>query len=167
MTRESQRRVDLGVELKVLGSGMDGSYEPSISDIGLVSQSSINESDCNEMQYKGVRYDKLSTEDLKGQEFKIIEEAKSFYNAYAKAIGFEVRSDYKRLSIRIIGRVTSLQLVCSAQGKRREEYMSNKKRVHKPKKETRFNCPCLFKVREGSIEPATSSTEYFNKEKTD
>ncbi|XP_024200066.1 protein FAR1-RELATED SEQUENCE 5-like [Rosa chinensis] len=126
---------------------MDGSYEPSIFDIGLVSQSSINGSDCNEMQYKGVRYDKLSTEDLKGQEFKTVEEAESFYNAYAKAMGFDVRSDYKRLSIRITGRVTSLRLVCSAQGKRREEYMSNKKRVRKPKKETRFNCPCLFKVR--------------------
>ncbi|XP_024178220.1 protein FAR1-RELATED SEQUENCE 5-like [Rosa chinensis] len=126
---------------------MDGSYEPSISDIGLVSQSSINGSDCNEMQYKGVRYDKLSTEDLKGQKFKTVEEAESFYNAYAKAMGFDVRSDYKRLSIRITGRVTSLRLVCSAQGKRREEYMSNKKRVRKPKKETRFNCPCLFKVR--------------------
>ncbi|XP_062016525.1 protein FAR1-RELATED SEQUENCE 5-like [Rosa rugosa] len=116
---------------------MDGSYESSM----------CNGSNCNEMQYKGVRYDKLSTEDLKGQEFKTVEEAESFYNAYAKAMGFGVRNDYKRLSIRITGRVTSLRLVCSAQGKRREEYMSNKKRVRRPKKETRFSCPCLFKVR--------------------
>ncbi|XP_062009981.1 protein FAR1-RELATED SEQUENCE 5-like [Rosa rugosa] len=69
-----------------------------------------NGSGGNEMQYKGVRYDKLCTEDLKGQEFKTVEEAESFYNAYAKAMGFDIRNDYKRLSTRRTGRVTSLLL---------------------------------------------------------
>ncbi|XP_004309406.1 PREDICTED: protein FAR1-RELATED SEQUENCE 5-like, partial [Fragaria vesca subsp. vesca] len=44
-------------------------------------------------------------------------------------------------------KITSLRLVCSAQGQRDVERMTNKKRVRRQKKETRFNCPCLFKVR--------------------
>nr|XP_011470682.1 PREDICTED: protein FAR1-RELATED SEQUENCE 5-like [Fragaria vesca subsp. vesca] len=116
---------------------MDGPREPS----------AFKQSDGNEMEYKGIQYDKLSTEDIKGQKFKTMEEAESFYYAYAKVMGFGVRQNYKRLSTITPGKITSLRLVCSAQGQRDVERMTNKKRVHRQKKETRFNCPCLFKVR--------------------
>ncbi|KAL6213014.1 hypothetical protein ACLB2K_018229 [Fragaria x ananassa] len=116
---------------------MDGPHE----------RSAFKQSDGNEMEYKGVQYDKLSTEDIKGQKFKTIEEAESFYYAYAKVMGFGVRQNYKRLSTITPGKITSLRLVCSAQGQRDVERMTNKKRVRRQKKETRFNCPCLFKVR--------------------
>ncbi|KAL6210062.1 hypothetical protein ACLB2K_021000 [Fragaria x ananassa] len=76
-----------------------------------------------------------------------MEEAESFYYAYAKVMGFGVRQNYKRLSTITPGKITSLRLVCSAQGQRDVERMTNKKRVRRQKKETRFNCPCLFKVR--------------------
>ncbi|KAL6131147.1 hypothetical protein ACLB2K_069525 [Fragaria x ananassa] len=116
---------------------MDGPHE----------RSAFKQSDGNEMEYKGVQYDKLSTEDIKGQKFKTMEEAESFYYAYAKVMGFGVRQNYKRLSTITPGKITSLRLVCSAQGQRDVERMTNKKRVRRQKKETRLNCPCLFKVR--------------------
>ncbi|KAL6126253.1 hypothetical protein ACLB2K_074304 [Fragaria x ananassa] len=122
---------------RLLGACMDGPHE----------RSAFKQSDGNEMEYKGVQYDKLSTEDIKGQKFKTMEEAESFYYAYAKVMGFGVRQNYKRLSTITPGKITSLRLVCSAQGQRDVERMTNKKRVRRQKKETRFNCPCLFKVR--------------------
>ncbi|XP_062028851.1 protein FAR1-RELATED SEQUENCE 5-like [Rosa rugosa] len=103
-------------------------------------------SDMNHLQYNCVRFDRLSANDVLGKEFKSVEEAEIFYFAYAKAMGFDVRKDDKYVSARM-GRVTIRQLVCSAQGKRREEYMNNSNKVRMPKKLTRCNCPCLFKVR--------------------
>ncbi|KAK9935809.1 hypothetical protein M0R45_012685 [Rubus argutus] len=125
---------------------MDASNEPPIFDIDSHSQSLVNGNDINHLQYNEIRFDKLSSEDLKGKEFKTVEDSDAFYYAYAKAMGFDVRSDYKRFSVCTKDKVTSRRLLCSAQGKRREEYMNGKKRVRRPKKETRFNCPCLFKV---------------------
>ncbi|KAK9932447.1 hypothetical protein M0R45_019685 [Rubus argutus] len=125
---------------------MDASNKPPMSDIDSHTQDLVNVSDINHLQYNGIRFDKLSSEDLKGKDFKTVEEADAFYYAYAKAMGFDVRSDYKRFSARTKDRVTSRRLLCSAQGKRREEYMNREKRVRRLKKETRFNCPCLFKV---------------------
>jgi hypothetical protein len=91
-------------------------------------------------------FDKLSSEDLIGKEFETVEEAETFYFAYAKAMGFDVRKDDKRSSTRT-GRVTIRKWVCSAQGKRSEKYMNNNSKVRMTKKVTRWNCPCLLKVR--------------------
>ncbi|KAL6179064.1 hypothetical protein ACLB2K_050580 [Fragaria x ananassa] len=109
--------------------------------------SAFKQSDGNEMKYKGVQYDKLSTKDIKRQKFKIMEEVESFYYAYARVMGFGVRQNYKRLSTITLEKITSLRLVCSTQGQRDVEPMTNKKRVCRQKKRTRFNCPCLFEVR--------------------
>ncbi|KAM5574058.1 protein FAR1-RELATED SEQUENCE 5-like [Rosa sericea] len=127
-------------------SSVDISNEVQISNANLQVQNMESGSDMNHLQYNCVRFDRLSTNDVLGKEFKSVEEAEIFYFAYAKAMGFDVRKDDKYVSART-GRVTIRQLVCSAQGKRREEYMNNSNKVRMPKKLTRCNCPCLFKVR--------------------
>ncbi|KAK9938541.1 hypothetical protein M0R45_015271 [Rubus argutus] len=109
---------------------MDASNEPPIFDIDSHSQSLVNGSDINHLQYNEIWFDKLSSEDLKGKEFKTVEESDAFYYAYAKAMGFDVRSDYKRFSVCTKDKVTSCRLLCSAQGKR-------KRRVHEWQKKAR------------------------------
>ncbi|KAL6178806.1 hypothetical protein ACLB2K_050324 [Fragaria x ananassa] len=92
---------------------MDGPRKPS----------ALNQNDGNEMEYKGVQYDMLSTEDINGQKFKTMEEVESFYYAYAKVMGFGVRKNYKRPSTIRPAKVTSLRLVCSTEGQRDAEHM--------------------------------------------
>ena len=100
---------------------VDTSYEVQISIANLQVQNMESGSDMNYPQHNGIKFDKLSVDDVLGKEFKSIEEAEIFYFAYAKAMGFDVRKDDKYISTRT-GRVIIRQLVCSAQGKRREHY---------------------------------------------
>ncbi|KAK9932835.1 hypothetical protein M0R45_020057 [Rubus argutus] len=125
---------------------MDASNKLQMSEVNFQDQNQERGSEKNHLEYFGIMFDKLSPEDLIGKEFETIEEAETFYFAYAKAMGFDVRKDDKRSSTRT-GRVTIRKWVCSAQGKRSEKYMNNNNKVCMPKKVTRWNCPCLLKVR--------------------
>ncbi|XP_040372470.1 protein FAR1-RELATED SEQUENCE 5 isoform X2 [Rosa chinensis] len=116
--------------------------QPEISDTNLQE----SESGINQLEYNGIRYDKLAPEDIIGVKFVTVEAAETFYYTYAKAMGFDVRKDDKRTSART-GRVTIRKWVCSAEGERLEKYMDNNNNVRMPKKLTRCHCPCLFKVR--------------------
>ncbi|KAK9912722.1 hypothetical protein M0R45_036571 [Rubus argutus] len=72
--------------------------------------------DCT--QYRGKPYKDLTLDDLKGVEFKSIEEVDKFYSYYSLAKGFNMRKnklDKNRAGTVVIRR----QLVCSKEGKRR------------------------------------------------
>ncbi|KAM5578915.1 hypothetical protein ABKV19_008967 [Rosa sericea] len=129
-------------------SSQDASDEtqPDMSDTKVQEHSLETESDINQLEYNGIRYVKLTPEDLIGIKFVTVEAAEAFYYAYAKAMSFDVRKDDKRTSTRT-GRVTIRKWVCSAEGERREKYMDNNNKVCMPKKLTRCHCPCLLKVR--------------------
>ncbi|XP_040364980.1 protein FAR1-RELATED SEQUENCE 5-like [Rosa chinensis] len=121
-------------------------HQPVMSDSNLQEHSLEAKNDINQLEYDGIRYDKLAPEDLIGLMFETVEAAEAFYYAYAKVVGFDVRKDDKRTSTRT-GRVTIRRWVCSAEGERLEKYVNNNNRVRMPKKLTRCHCPCLFKVR--------------------
>ncbi|KAL6184740.1 hypothetical protein ACLB2K_046140 [Fragaria x ananassa] len=98
------------------------------------------------LQNNGIRYDKLSAENLIGVEFVTVEAAETFYYDYAKEMGFDVRKDDMRTSTRT-GRVTIRKWACSAEGERQEKHTDINNKVRMPKKLTRCHCPCLFKIR--------------------
>ncbi|PRQ59142.1 putative transcription factor FAR family [Rosa chinensis] len=76
-----------------------------MSDSNLQEHSLEAKNDINQLEYDGIRYDKLAPEDLIGLMFETVEAAEAFYYAYAKVVGFDVRKDDKRTSTRT-GRVT-------------------------------------------------------------
>ncbi|XP_061988385.1 uncharacterized protein LOC133706848 [Rosa rugosa] len=113
-------RKDLRSDCSVKMSSQDALDEPQpeISDTNLQE----SESGINQLEYNGIRYDKLAPEDIIGVKFVTVEAAETFYYAYAKAMGFDVRKDDKRTSART-GRVTIRKWVCSAEGERLEKYI--------------------------------------------
>ncbi|KAK3225490.1 hypothetical protein Dsin_005352 [Dipteronia sinensis] len=79
---------------------------------------------------------------IKNMKFDSVEDARSFYLGYARGNVFGIRAtnlDYNRE-----GRVLRRKWVCDKQGSRREEYLMNKNRKHKPKLQTRQNSQSLF-----------------------
>ncbi|XP_028099199.1 protein FAR1-RELATED SEQUENCE 5-like [Camellia sinensis] len=88
----------------------------------------------------------LTKEDVLQMKFNSEDDAYTFYNAYAKVIGFSVRRSRKR----IIGDnkfVESRKWVCSREGVREKKYLQRVERVRTPRAETRLFCNATFRVR--------------------
>ncbi|KAM6602303.1 hypothetical protein CsatA_021912 [Cannabis sativa] len=120
-----------------------------------LSSEQVLDPDCNEVQMDGD--DLTLTAELEGQngvsegrkefvapalgmEFESYEDAYSYYNCYAKEVGFRVRvknSWFKRNSREKYGAV----LCCSSQGFKRI------KDVNRLRKETRTGCPAMIRMR--------------------
>ncbi|KAL7212173.1 hypothetical protein ACSBR2_014946 [Camellia fascicularis] len=87
----------------------------------------------------------LTKVDVLQMKFNSKEDAYSFYNAYAKVIGFSVQRSKKR----ICGDnkfVESTKWVCSREGVREKKYLQHVERVRTPRAETRLFCSATFRV---------------------
>ncbi|KAK0571134.1 hypothetical protein LWI29_011582 [Acer saccharum] len=76
--------------------------------------------------------------------FDFVDDARSFYLGYARGNGFGIRVmnlDHDREGI-----VLRRKWVCDKQGSRREEYLTNKNRKHKPRLQIRQNCKACFSI---------------------
>ncbi|XP_028068809.1 protein FAR1-RELATED SEQUENCE 5-like [Camellia sinensis] len=88
----------------------------------------------------------LTKEDVLQMKFNSEDDAYTFYNAYAKVIGFSVRRSRKRIT----GDnkfVESRKWVCSREGVREKKYLQRVERVRTPRAETRLFCNAAFRVR--------------------
>ncbi|XP_038713315.1 protein FAR1-RELATED SEQUENCE 5-like isoform X2 [Tripterygium wilfordii] len=78
-----------------------------------------------------------------GMRFGSADEAKSFYNTYARAIGFSIRArDVKKKD----GEDVMREWVCSREGHRAQKYFDRKDRKRRPREETRCGCNAKFRV---------------------
>ncbi|XP_028108168.1 protein FAR1-RELATED SEQUENCE 5-like [Camellia sinensis] len=88
----------------------------------------------------------LTKEDVLQMKFNSEDDAYTFYNAYAKVIGFSVQRSRKRIT----GDnkfVESRKWVCSREGVREKKYLQRVERVRTPRAETRLFCNATFRVR--------------------
>ncbi|XP_028117741.1 protein FAR1-RELATED SEQUENCE 5-like [Camellia sinensis] len=88
----------------------------------------------------------LTKEDMLQMKFNSEDDAYTFYNAYAKVIGFRVRRSRKRIT----GDnkfVESRKWICSREGVREKKYLQRVERVRTPRAETRLFCSATFRVR--------------------
>ncbi|XP_045804431.1 protein FAR1-RELATED SEQUENCE 5-like [Trifolium pratense] len=80
-----------------------------------------------------------------GMEFNSREEAREFYNAYGRRIGFTVRVHHNRRS-RINKEVIGQDFVCSKEGFRAKKYVHRKDRVLPPPPPTREGCQAMVRM---------------------
>jgi hypothetical protein len=80
-----------------------------------------------------------------GMEFNTREEAREFYNAYGRRIGFTVRVHHNRRS-RVNNEVIGQDFVCSKEGYRAKKYVHRKDRVLPPPPPTREGCQAMVRM---------------------
>lgn len=78
-------------------------------------------------------------------EFNSRDDARDFYMAYGRRIGFTVRIHHNRRS-RINNVVIGQDFVCSKEGFREKKYIHRKDRVLPPPPATREGCPAILRV---------------------
>ncbi|XP_043805045.1 protein FAR1-RELATED SEQUENCE 5 isoform X2 [Manihot esculenta] len=91
----------------------------------------------------------LSTSDIVepyfGMEFNSRDDAREFYIAYGRHIGFIVRIHHNRRS-RVNNMVIGQDFVCSKEGFREKKYICRKDRVLPPPPITREGCPAMLRL---------------------
>lgn len=87
----------------------------------------------------------LTAKDVFKMKFASEENAHNFYNAYAKAMGFSIRKDRRKVVRENV--VVSRKWVCSREGLRAKKYLERVDRLRAPRAETRVRCEALFRVR--------------------
>lgn len=80
-----------------------------------------------------------------GMEFDSREEAREFYIAYGRRIGFTVRIHHNRRS-RVNNQVIGQDFVCSKEGFRAKKYVHRKDRVLPPPPATREGCQAMIRL---------------------
>lgn len=80
-----------------------------------------------------------------GMEFNSREEAREFYIAYGRRIGFTVRIHHNRRS-RVNNQVIGQDFVCSKEGFRAKKYVHRKDRVLPPPPATREGCQAMIRL---------------------
>ncbi|RZB62790.1 Protein FAR1-RELATED SEQUENCE 5 isoform E [Glycine soja] len=80
-----------------------------------------------------------------GMEFNSREEAREFYIAYGRRIGFTVRIHHNRRS-RVNNQVIGQDFVCSKEGFRAKKYLHRKDRVLPPPPATREGCQAMIRL---------------------
>ncbi|KAJ4846185.1 hypothetical protein Tsubulata_034511, partial [Turnera subulata] len=84
-------------------------------------------------------------EPIVGMEFKSRDDAREFYIAYGRQMGFTVRIHHNRRS-RINNLVIGQDFVCSKEGFREKKYVYRKDRVLPPPPVTREGCPAMLRL---------------------
>lgn len=80
-----------------------------------------------------------------GMEFESAEEAREFYEMYGRRMGFTIRNNRTRRSLKdnsIIGR----EYVCSKEGFRAEKYANRESRVFPSRPATREGCNAMLRI---------------------
>ncbi|KHN30100.1 Protein FAR1-RELATED SEQUENCE 5 [Glycine soja] len=80
-----------------------------------------------------------------GMEFNSREEAREFYIAYGRRIGFTVRIHHNRRS-RVNNQVIGQDFVCSKEGFRAKKYVHRRDRVLPPPPATREGCQAMIRL---------------------
>ncbi|KAL5082622.1 hypothetical protein RYX36_011043 [Vicia faba] len=78
-------------------------------------------------------------------QFNSREEAREFYNAYGRRMGFTVRVHHNRRS-RVNNQIISQDFVCSKEGFRAKKYVHRKDRVLPPPPATREGCQAMIRL---------------------
>ncbi|CAK8535994.1 unnamed protein product [Lathyrus sativus] len=78
-------------------------------------------------------------------QFNSREEAREFYNAYGRRMGFTVRVHHNRRS-RVNNQVIGQDFVCSKEGFRAKKYVHRKDRVLPPPPATREGCQAMIRL---------------------
>ncbi|KAK7272012.1 hypothetical protein RJT34_28342 [Clitoria ternatea] len=89
--------------------------------------------------------DKEAVEPFESMEFNSREEAREFYVAYGRRIGFTVRIHHNRRS-RVNNQVIGQDFVCSKEGFRAKKYVHRKDRVLPPPPATREGCQAMIRL---------------------
>lgn len=86
-----------------------------------------------------------SPEPIIGMEFESAEEAREFYEMYGRQMGFTIRNNRTRRSLKdnsIIGR----EFVCSKEGFRAEKHAKRENKVSSPRPATREGCNAMLRI---------------------
>lgn len=86
-----------------------------------------------------------TSEPFVGMEFNSRDEAREFYVAYGRRIGFTVRIHHNRRS-RVNNQVIGQDFVCSKEGFRAKKYVYRKDRVLPPPPVTREGCQAMIRL---------------------
>ncbi|KAK9289585.1 hypothetical protein L1049_007741 [Liquidambar formosana] len=90
------------------------------------------------------RLNEVTTDEVFSMTFNNIDKAKSFYNSYAKVVGFSVRKD--DLSKDKDGIIVSRSWVCSKEGIRLQKHLQRPDRQCEAKSITRCGCLAVFRI---------------------
>lgn len=106
-----------------------------------------NEHDIAEFMENEVEWeDDLNEEDVKNMTFDTVDEAETFYNLYAKCLGFGIRKEDLKID-KVTGFISMRKWVCAKEGYRRNKWLKGENKGREPRALTRVGCLATLRVR--------------------
>lgn len=106
-----------------------------------------NEHDIAEFMENEVEWeDDLNEEDVKNMTFDTVDEAETFYNLYAKCLGFGIRKEDLKID-KATGFISMRKWVCAKEGYRRNKWLKGENKRREPRALTRVGCLATLRVR--------------------